>query len=55
MSESSTSKETPAELLARAARYRQLAQELPPDMRRSMLEAVAELEATAAELEAHQS
>jgi hypothetical protein len=49
------SNEPPADLRARAERYRKLARELPPDMRSAMLEVVAKLEAMAAKLEADHS
>ena len=49
------SKEAPADLRARAERYRWLAREFPPDMRPAVLEFVAELKAMAANLEADQS
>jgi len=50
--ETSGRKESPAELRQQAARFRRLATEFPPDMRVVVLEAAAELESTAAKLEA---
>ena len=44
-------RESPADLRARAERFRKLAWEFPPGMRSVVLEVVAELEAQAAQLD----